>query len=285
VTGLKRLAPIGSAALAALGMGPAEAEAPPRWMLTANGGSLSQDGDATQAYGGVALTRRLGTAAYVRASVTRFGSAVRQFGTVLPSTYTLGFLSAGTTFGRWFVDGYGALGRQDHRHAEASPDARPMAVPGSSAVLGTGGDVGWLRRFDRNWSLAPSASVQFFRFRTLHGAPPDAPGPFETRDTGTTFGGMLRLDRWLGPDRTSDIGLHVARFQATNASAALVSGARGGRLPDDGTSRGSEGWTEVGGNATAKLTPRLYLDGAASRTVGAASGDVTATSLGFRYLF
>jgi hypothetical protein len=153
-------------------------------------------------------------------------------------------------------------------------------------VVGAGGDAGYARRLGRDWSLTPSASVQWIRSEAARGAiGPFGPEEYRTRETGVTVGATVRLDRWLGRDRTSGVGLHATRYATTNVSAALVSGTRGAALPAAPDARRSDGWTELGGNATARLSPTLYADVGLSRTVGAAFGDVTLTSVGLRVLF
>lgn len=269
----------------ALGAAPALADAPaPAWMIGASGGSSAREGDATRGYGSLALTRKLGTG-YVRASVTRFGSAVVQVDVRLPSTYTIGFVSAGRTFGWWFVDGYGALGVQHYRPVVT--DLGPRAVRGdtASAVWGAGADGGYVYWLDSRWALTPSASIQFIRSRALRERiGPAGPGEFETRETGATFGATLRLDRFFGHDRADSAGMRLTRYATDNASAALVSGTRGAAPGTQGASR-SDGWTEAGANLTLRLRADLYLDGAMTRTFGAEAGDVTTTALGARLLF
>lgn len=257
----------------------------PQWMLGVTGGTIRREGDATRAYGSVALTRRL-ERSYVRASVTRFGSTVRQVDVTLPSTYTIGFLSAGTTFGHWFVDGYGAIGTQRYRPINTAIGARSITGSRNSGVLGAGGDGGYVFWLGRAWSLSPSASVQYIRSKALREQiGPAGPSEYETRETGVTFGGTVRLDHFFGADRTNSAGVHLTRLQTTNASAALSSGTRGALFPGSQSGRGGDGWSEIGGNAAVEVRRNLYLDLTVSRTWGAEAGDLTTTGLGARLLF
>lgn len=257
----------------------------PQWMLGVSGGTIKRDDDDVRPYGAVALTRRLGHS-YVRASLTRFGSAVRQVDVTLPSTYTIGFLAAGTTFGHWFIDGYGAIGTQHYRPIKTAIGDRAISGSRNSGVLGAGGDGGYVFWLGRTWSLTPSASVQYVRSKALREQiGPTGPSEYETRETGATFGGTVRADHFFSADRTSSIGVHLTRLQTTNASAALSSGTRGALYPGSQSGRGGDGWFEIGGNATLKVRRNLYLDAAVSRTTGAEAGDLTTTLLGARLLF
>lgn len=258
-------------------------EQPPVWMLTASGGTISRDGDGTHADGTVAVTRKLGRG-YVRASVVRFGASTTQGGDELPSTYTIGFLSGGAVFGRWFADGYIAGGVQHYGDLRTPFGRRPVSGAQSSGVLAGGVDGGYVVWLGRTWSLTPSASVQYVRSRALREQfGPDGPSEYETRETGTTVGATLRLDRWLGANRQHDLGLHVSALDASNASAALVSQSGASSLTTD--ARAGDRWIEAGANGSLLVSRRLYLDVAAARTVGVRSGDVTTTSLGVRFLF
>lgn len=281
----RHLSVLSAVAIAIVAPAHAEDNPPPQWMLGVTGGTVRRDGDATRPYGSIALTRRL-KRSYVRASVTRFGAAVRQVDVTLPSTYTIGFLSAGTTFGHWFVDGYGSLGTQHYRPIKTAIGTREITGSRESGVQGAGGDAGYVIWLEPTWSLTPSISVQYIRSKALREQiGPTGPSEFETRETGATFGGTVRIDYFFGADRTSSGGLHLTRLQTTNASAALASGTRGALFPGMQSGRRADGWTELGGNATAKVRRNLYLDLSLSRTWGAEAGDLTTTALGARLLF
>ncbi|MCY1647464.1 autotransporter outer membrane beta-barrel domain-containing protein [Caulobacter sp. SL161] len=274
-----------SLTLALLATQATAAEAEPRWMVTTTGGAFARDNDQAHSFGSLAVTRKIGRG-YVSASVTRFGSAVRQVDVTLPSTYTIGFLSAGAVHGAWFYDGYVSLGRQHYKSVVTDLGERDVAGFSHSPVYGAGGDLGAVRWIGRSWSVTPSASLQWIKSRALRGQiGPRGGSEFETRETGVTLGAGLRVDKFFGASHGDSVSLRLTRFQTTNASAALSSGMRGAFNPSAQSGRTSDAWAEVGASATWRVDHRLYLDVGAVRTLGALGGDMTTGSAGARLLF
>lgn len=273
------------AAPAAAGQTATSEDKLPSWMIGVSGGTISRDGDDTHADGTVSLTRRLGKD-YVRLSAVRFGAAVDEGAAVQHSTYTIGFLSGGTVLGHWFVDGYAAAGIQ-HYGSLANP-LGTQAITGSqsSGVYAGGIDGGYVKWLGSAWSLTPSLSAQYVRSQAIQYQPtPAGPQIGRINEDGITGGATLRLDRWLGADRQHDIGIYVSGLDSSNASAPLISGARGDQSPTMPGLRSSDAWLEAGANASVRLSKRLYLDVAGARTVGLKSGDVTTSSVGARIVF
>ncbi len=254
-------------------------------MLSVTGGVTARAGDEARGFGSAGVTRKLGKA-YVRASLTRFSAAVRQGDVVLPSTYTLGAISAGVTVGHWFGDAYGTLGTQHYDDIHSDLGRRPVQGSNHSGVIGTGIDGGYVAWLDPSWSLTPSVSLQYIRSRALgQQFGPMGPTEYQTTEAGLTGAATLRLDHWFGRDRRHDVSIHFSRFATSNQSAALGSGSRGELDITQQGARERDGWTEAGANATFCISSRLYLDTAASRTIGARSGDVSVASTGLRLLF
>ncbi len=261
------------------------AEAPLVWMLTGAGGALKRDSDRTHTYEAVALTRKLGSA-YISASITHFGADVRQIDVTLTSSYTIGYVAGGATFGPWFVDGYASLGDQHYGQIIAGAGKRDVNGPTHSGVRGVGGDVGYIKWFRDTWSVAPSASLQWIDSRALRGQVSSAgPSEYETRETGATFGAGARIDHVFGAERGNSIGFRYTHYVSTNASAALSSAARSALDPARQSGHRADGWEDLGGYTTLRLTRRVYLDLSVSRTLGALAGDMTTTALGGRVLF
>lgn len=268
--------------------GPALAEDQPRnWMLTASGGVMARDDDSLHGVGSVAISRRLGKG-YIRATVTRFDYSIRQVDVRLPSTYTLGYISAGTTFGHWFVDGYSMAGSQHYEGVVGDLGKRSISGSTHSGVYGAGADFGYVKWLGKTWSLTPSLALNFVYSRALREQiGPMGPSEFETTEEGVTGSASLRLDHRFGHAGRHDVDLYVARYQTSNQSAALTSGTRGALFPDQQSGKCGDGWTEIGGGVSLLVgkSNRLYLDVAALRTIGAQSGDVTTATSGFRFLF
>lgn len=255
------------------------------WMMSVTGGAMSQDSDEARSYGSIAVTRKL-ERAYVSASVTTFDSAVRQVDVTLPSTYTIGFLSAGATRGAWFYDGYVSLGRQRYKSLISDLGTRAIEGATHSPVYGAGADMGYVKWIGSTWSLTPYASLQWVKSRALRAqVTSDGASEYEVRERGATLGAGMRIDRFFGPSRGHDISLRLTRFETSNASAALSSGVRGAIDPASKSGKRADGWIELGGSVTWRVNRRVHLDFGGTRTVGALAGDMTTGSAGARLLF
>ena len=254
-------------------------------MLSATGGAMSRENDETRNYGSLAVTRKIGRG-YVSASVTTFDSAVRQVDVTLPSSYTIGFLSAGATRGAWFYDGYVSWGRQHYKSLISDLGTRPIEGFDHSPVYGVGANVGYVKWMDPNWSLTPYASLQWIKSRALREQiTAQGPREYETQEKGSTLGAGVRIDRFFGAARGHSASLRVTRFETSNASAALSSGVRGSADTVSNGGKQADGWTELGGSVAWRLTPRVYLDLGATKTSGALAGDMKTGSVGARVLF
>jgi hypothetical protein len=261
------------------------AENDPRWMITVTGGGMSRDADRIYEYGSLAATRKLGRS-YLSASVTSFESAVRQVDVTLPSSYTIGFLSAGTARGSWFYDGYVALGRQHYKPVITDLGRRALKGSSHGPVHGAGVDLGYVKWVSPMVSVTPYASLQWIGSRALREqVTAQGASEYDTKERGSTLGVGLRVDRFFGPSRGHDISLRLTRFETNNVSAALSSGLHGAIDPASRSGRLADGWTELGGSVTWRVQRRVYLDFGATRTVGSLAGDMTTGSAGARLLF
>lgn len=223
---------------------------------------------------------------YLSASLTRFDSAVRQVDVTLPSAYAIGFLSAGTTRGPWFYDGYVSLGRQRYKSVITDLGERALTGSSHSPVHGVGADLGYVKWANPTLSVTPYASWQWIRSRALREqVTAQGPSEYETTERGSTLGGGVRIDKFFGPSRGHVASLRITRFETSNVSAALSSGVRGAIDPASRSGKRADGWTELAGSVAWRLSRRVYLDLGATRTAGALAGDMTTGSVGARILF
>lgn len=257
----------------------------PAWIATLSTGVLARDGDAARPFGVAALSRRIGRG-YVRVSATRFETVAKQVDAALPSSFELASIGVGATFGDWFVDGSASAGRQVYGGVTTGLGTRRNQAGDGSGVYGATLGGGRFVRLGRGLYLTPSLSVQYSAQRALQSSlGPAGPTDYAAAERAWTGSITARLDRFFGKDGRHLAGLSVSRVQTTNGTA-VAAGAAGGAGPArPGTVSVGDGWFVAGAAASLRVSPRIWLDGSASRTIGAASGDDDVASVGVRIGF
>ncbi|WP_160146831.1 hypothetical protein [Sphingomonas carotinifaciens] len=255
----------------------------PDWIATVSAGVIDRDGDATRPFFVGGLSRRLGRG-YVRVAATEFRSALRQIDAVLPSRYTIVSAGVGGTFGSWFVDAYGSIGRQKYGGVTTNLGTRESQVGDSSGIYGAAVSGGRFVALSRRLYLTPSAAIQYSASRALRSTiSMQGPLDYETDERAWTGSATLRLDRYLGGSNQHLAGLSISRVQTSNGATALSAG--GGPGVSATTVSVADGWFILGSSAAIRVAPRLWLDGALNRTFGAQSGNYVVGSLGLRIGF
>lgn len=260
---------------------PATVPTAPTWIATLSSGVLDHDGDAARPFAVAGVSRKLGRY-YVRVAATGFRSVVRQFDAALPSSFALGSIGAGATFGRWFVDASASAGRQFYGGIEMGGGTRSNQAGSGSGVYAAALDAGRFVALARRLYVTPSLAVQYAADRAPRiGFGPDGPIDYDTAEHAWTGSATVRLDRFFGGRDQHVAGVSISRVQTTDGAAALAASPGGGPVAA-GQSGLRDGWFVAGASASFRLSPRLWLDAAGTRTTGARSGDYAVLSLGVR---
>lgn len=252
-----------------------------KWMLGASGGLMVRSADDTQPFVAAGISRKIGRG-YVRLSGTTYRSTFRQVDAVLPSRFAIGSVSAGGTFGLWFVDGYASYGRQTYDGVKTPLGIRERQVGSGSPVMGAGVSGGRFISLGHRWWLTATGGLQVSQNRALRqrldtGRPVD----YETREHAVTGSGTLRLDRYFGKSSQHIAGLSISRVQTSNG-AVSISGRPGAATTPVSV---PDGWAVIGASASFRMTPHLWLDSGVTRTIGAQAGNITVPVLGLRFGF
>ena len=255
----------------------------PNWIATLSTGIIDRDGDTARTFVVGGLSRRVGRG-YVRVAATEFRSAVRQMDAVLPSRYTIGSIGAGATLGRWFVDGYASIGTQHYGGVTTPLGTRDSQVGDGSGIYGGALSGGRFIALTRRLYLTPSAAVQYSASRALRSSVSDrGPLDYKTAERAWTGSATVRLDRYFGSSNQHLAGISFSRVQTTNGATVLT--ADGGPGIGSTTANLADGWFVAGTSGSIRVAPRLWLDGSATRTFTATSGNYVVGSLGVRIAF
>ncbi len=252
------------------------------WIANLSTGVLARDGEAARPFLVGGLSRRVGRG-YVRVSATDFHSVVRQIDAVLPSRFVIASIGGGGTFGKWFVDGSASAGRQRYGGVTTALGTRSSEVGNGSGVYGAALNAGRFVAVMRRLYLTPSATIQYSGNKTLRAVlGPTGPQDYLTSERAWTGSASVRLDRFFGGSNQHLVGISISKVQTSNGAVVLAGSAAGGGILNDSATSVADGWYVAGASSSVRVTKQLWLDGAATRTIGARSGDVNIVSLGLR---
>lgn len=163
---------------------------------------------------------------------------------------------------------------------------RPSQAGSGSGVYGASLSGGHFVALARRLYLTPSAAVQFSAAKALRSTlGPTGPTDEEADERAWTGSATVRLDRFFGEADQHLVGVSLSRIQTTNGAVALAASLPGGGAASARPVSIADGWMAAGASASMRLAPRLWLDGAATRTVTARSGDYATFGLGVRFGF
>lgn len=281
--------------------------APDQWMATVSGGVTRPDGRSAAPFGQLGLTRRVGPG-YVRLAATGYRSPQTDLSPASPTTYMIGNLAAGGTFGGWIVELQGSLGRQSYdRITAGSSRGTTTTASHATTLFGFGGTIGRSLALDPRWTLTPSLGAGFvqsrlaFEGQSLNGGGRNAGGTVAVPAWSGSL--HLRLDRKIAGPFERTVGAFVSGRWTSNAGASLqpwgMGGGPGGSMGPGGVvgavgfAQGTtvsantvaDTWVEAGLAANLGLSRHLWLDAFATRSFAQVSGETTSVGLGLRRTF
>lgn len=262
----------------------AVAAAEPPWTASVSAGISARDDGPDGTWGSLSLTRRLGRG-YLRGTLMRYHGTLLQADVALPSDYTVGTIGAGGNFDNWVMDGWASYGRQDYGRIRTSGGSRSSTGATGSDYWALGGDFGRVFTLGSGVYLTPTVAASFASGRLLRPAPTGTGlTDLETDEPTWSASGGLRIDRAFGPGGVHYAGLSISRNWTSNGISALRL-RRDDRGFELDSKHYADGWSEAGATASMKLAPALYLDLYATRSLGMASGNVTAAGATLRKSF
>ncbi|NBC35638.1 autotransporter outer membrane beta-barrel domain-containing protein [Novosphingobium sp. FSY-8] len=254
------------------------------WSAEVSGGYASRDDGPKGAFAVTGLTRQIGRY-YVRAALTTYRSTAHQLDMALPSTYVVGTLGAGGNINNWVFDGWISYGRQIYGQIDTGQGTRASTNGTGAPYWAVGGDFGRILPLGRDWYLTPTVMVNYAYDRLLRPSPDLAYwADYQSREATVSGAATLRLDKRIGPDKQHLIGVAAGWHVSNNGLSILIPPEAGSGGAFD-TRHYTDGWAQIGANASLRLNARARLEGSVTRSIGAAAGDATSVSAGLRIAF
>jgi hypothetical protein len=247
------------------------------WIAGWQGGYVGRDGGAGSPYATASVTQFHG-AAYLRGALTVYRSTLRQVDAALPSTYYIASIGAGGNFDDWVIDAHASYGRQRYGLVETALGKRQSAFSGSD-YLAAGLRAGRMFRPAPSWYVTPTLQVEYVDTRSLRDRFDGTEViDFEVPERALSAGATLRVDRTLGKDQQSYVGLALSHYETDNGLTGILPVEGGGIT----TSKKPDSWEQLDASATVRLRPNLWLDLQVGRSFGAYAGDNTSVTVGLR---
>jgi hypothetical protein len=262
----------------------------PRWQASLGAGFTRIDGAGDQPFAAIGLRRDLG-GAFARLSGS-WSEAKRDervdFGQLAARTATV-TAAGGWSRGRLSLDAWASYGDRAFKDVlvETIPPTTTNRRTTDGSLLAFGGGASLEAPLSQRWSLAPYAWGEWGRLVTESiERDPSGAETFRERlvESGVTGAAGVSLDHAVTPGR---VGLFVSAGAVGSTNASTLSQIDPG-LPGGGpAARGSGGdvWGEFGAGGAFRLSDRLTLVAAVTRTAGLEGGDYTQGAIQLRLGF
>ncbi len=260
------------------------------WQAGIIGGVTLIEGGDSQPYGGVSLTRDVGSG-HVGVSAI-YVDAGRSGGIVSPvsaKTYQLN-LSAGNSWGDFSVDGYVSYGKRKFAVEQIATPAQRIRVTSKGDSFGVGASLSYDIALSDTVVISPALGLDYDRVEIVINAnnQQQQNATILQKEKGVTGNAGIDAAMLFGEDGQHIAGISAYGFNSSNGNAysGVGAGTRVMRvLAARNGAGGADSWGEIGALASFALSDALRWQMGVTRTLGFSGGEVTSLLGGLQIRF
>ena len=260
------------------------------WQVGIIGGVTLIEGGDNQPYGGVSLTRDIGSG-HVGVSAI-YVDAGRSGGILSPvsaKTYQLN-LSAGNKWGDFSVDGYVSYGKRKFAVEQIATQAQRIRVTSKGDSFGVGASLSYDIALSDTVVISPALGLDYDRVEIVINANSQQQqnATILQKEKGVTGNAGIDASLFFGEDGRHIAGISAYGFNSSNGNAysGVGAGTRVMRvLAARNGAGGADSWGEIGALASFALSDALRLQMGVTRTLGFSGGEVTSLISGLQIRF